>query len=271
MKFFLLNLNNFTFIMSCKAVIKFGKNAGKICGRFSCNIKGHEKYVEGIGKCKNIIKIGKNKDLECGRINCKIHTNLPKNFNIAKYVNLPEYFINIVKNNKFFTRKLNIKCFSIYEKHIKLNKDKKECISDIQTILYDTENTFNINNKMILIIFINKLLDTPNMNWFINKNEKFKKVVEDKIIIHQNIDFLPEFSEYFKNNFEINKRYISIDLNKDFRKKILKKYIFSLIVFYSIYRNMIHNRYKPGGIGYYECEKRFYENCIQLKKLKLEN
>jgi hypothetical protein len=151
-----------------------------------------------------------------------------------------------------------------------LKKIKKECISDIRKILYDCENTYNIYIKIILVIFMFKLLDTPNMNWFINYsgNENFKKVVYDKIIENQNINFLHELSIYFKDTYEINKKYLSIKLNKEHQKKILKKYILSLVRFYILYRKVIHNRYKPGGIGYYECEKNFYKNCLELEMLK---
>ena len=52
--------------MNCKAIIKYGKNSGKTCGRLSCKIKGHEKYIKGNGKCKIKKKIGKNKNIEWG-------------------------------------------------------------------------------------------------------------------------------------------------------------------------------------------------------------
>jgi len=251
--------------MSCKAIIKYGKNTGKICGRLSCRIKGHEKYVEGDGKCQNIIKIGKNKNLKCGRINCIIH-KLPKDFNLARYFNLSEYFINIIKTNKYiFTKKFNIKYLSMYENHLKVNKNKNECISDIKTLLYDCEIIFNSKIKIIKIILIFELLDTPNMNWFINKNEKFKKTIDDKIIIHQKLIEFPEFSNYFINNYETNKKYLSINLNKQYRKKILKKYMLSLLRFYTLYMKVVHNRYKPYEIGYYECQERFYKSYIELK------
>ena len=255
--------------MSCKAVIKFGKNSGKICRRISCTIQGHEKYVEGVGKCEKIIKKGKNKNLECGRINCEIHM-LSKKFNLAKFLKLSDFFVNIVENNKwFFLKHKNLRYFLIYKKHLKLNKNKEDCIDDIKTVLFDCEDIYNKNIKSILIIFMFKLLDTPNMNWFINYNgnERFKKVLYDKIIENQTKE-LQQFSEYFKVNYEINKKYLSIDLNKQNRKKILKKYMLSLVIFYILYMKVIHNRYKPGGVGYYECEKSFYKNCLELEMLK---
>ena len=258
--------------MFCNAIIKYGKNSGKICGRISCKIRGHEKYVQDIGKCQNIIKFGKNKNKECGRINCHFHNKkIPSNFNIAKYLNLPECFINIVENNKwFFKTKFNIKYLSIYQNHLILNKINKDCVSDIIIILHDCENRFYIENKIILVIFLFKLLDTVNMNWFINNHENFRKMIDIKIIENQNqnLIYYPEFSQYFKENYEINKKYLSIKLNKEHRKKIFKKYMLSLVIFYILYMKVIHNRYKPGGVGYYECEKSFYKNCLELEMLK---
>lgn len=256
--------------MSCNAIIKYGKNSGKICGRISCKIRGHEKYVQGIGKCQNIIKFGKNKNKECGRLNCHFHNKkIPSNFNIAKYLNLPEYFINIVENNKwFFTTKFNIKYLTLYKTHLSLNKNKKDCVNDIKTILYDCDYVYHNSIKTILVIFVFKLLDTPNMNWFIHENEKFKITVYQKILEQQNSSLL-EFSNYFKENYEINKKYLNIKLNKEHRKKVLKKYMLSLIKFYTLYKKVIENRYKPGGVGFYECQERFYKNCLEMQKLKM--
>jgi hypothetical protein len=108
------------------------------------------------------------------------------------------------------------------------------------------------------------------MNWFIHEHEKFKKTVYEKIIEQQNSD-LVEFSNYFKENYEINKKYLNIKLNKEYRKKVLKKYILCLSKFYILYKKVIENRYKPGGVGFYECQERFYKNCLELQKLKISN
>jgi hypothetical protein len=106
------------------------------------------------------------------------------------------------------------------------------------------------------------------MNWYLHETKNFKKAVYEKLTQFMELNEYPELTVYLKTTFEINKKYLHIQLNKLHRRKILKKYIRIIIVMYSLYREVIEKRYIPGGVGYYECKERFYKNCIELEKLK---
>ena len=217
--------------MNYNTIIKTGKNTGKVCDRKFCKIKGHNGY------------------------------------NLSESMNFPDYFINVYNQNKKYFDDLGY--VYIYKKHLILNKNRLSCIEDIKTMLLCVENADNKDKKAFISILLFKLLDTPNINWFINENnEMFKTVVYLKITYFTTEESYIPMREYCKNNLELNKKYLHIELNKLHRKKILRKYIRSTMIFYGLYRIVIEKRYRPGGVGYYECEERFYKNCKEFEKLK---
>lgn len=218
--------------MNCESIIKTGKNTGRVCNRTSCKIKGHT--------------------------GC----------NLAKQLDLPFYYINVYNQNREYFDNLNYT--DMYKKHSIIDKNI-DCVEDIKKLMFECFNVQGKDKKSFLMILVFKLLDTANVNWFINNNgKKTQNVVYFKITYYSEISTneLPEFSQYLKNNFETNKKYLQIKLNKSYRKKIIKKYIRSTMIFYGLYRIVIEKRYRPGGIGYYECEERFYKNCKEFEKLK---
>ena len=156
----------------------------------------------------------------------------------------------------------------MFKKHLILNKDSKIIARDIKILLQHFQNNFLRDKRAFVMILIYKLLDTRNMNWYLHENKNFKKVVYEKLTQFIELNEYPEITVYLKTTFEINKKYLHIQLNKLHRRKILKKYIRSIIVMYSLYREVIEKRYRPGGVGYCECKERFYKNCIELEKLK---
>jgi hypothetical protein len=208
--------------------------------------------------CKSIIKTGKNSGKVCNRLSCKIkgHTNL------AVYMNMPEFYIAVYNNNK---KKFDdIKYIDMYKKDSKI--DKKEYIKDCMKFFDQFEKFERSHEKEFLFILMLKLFDTPNFNKLIHRCQRFKKILYEKITKNEirGSEFLVEYLK----KIELNKKYLHIELNKSHRKKVVKKYIRSTMIFYGLYRIVIEKRYRPGGIGYHECEDRFYKNCKELEKLK---
>jgi hypothetical protein len=179
---------------------------------------------------------------------------------------MSEYFINVYEQNKDYFDGLNY--MKMFKKHLTLNKDSEIISRDLTILLQHFQNNFLRDKRSFIIILIYKLLDTRNVNWLLHMNKNFKKVVYEKFTEFIELDEYPALTIYLKTTFEINKKYLHIQLNKSHRRKILKKYVKSIIVFYSLYRTVIEKRYRPGGVGYYECKERFYKNCIELEKLK---
>jgi len=218
--------------------------------------------------CESIIKTGVNTGKRCNRYFCKIigHGQQWRFFNLARHLHMSEYFINVYEQNKNYFDGLNY--MKMFKKHLILNKDSKIIARDIKILLQHFQNNFLRDKRAFVMILIYKLLDTRNMNWYLHENKNFKKVVYDKLTQFIELNEYPEITVYLKTTFEINIKYLHIQLNKLHRRKILKKYIRSIIVMYSLYREVIEKRYRPGGVGYYECKERFYKNCIELEKLK---
>lgn len=221
--------------MNCESIIKTGKNTGRVCNRTSCKIKGHT--------------------------GC----------NLAKQLDLPFYYINVYNQNREYFDNLNY--LDMYKKHSIIDKNNANMIKDIKKLGLECAAVEGTDKKSFLMILVFKLCDTVNMNQHINNHKRLQNDIYLKIKYYSEIstNIRPEFSQYLKNNFETNKKYLQIKLNKSYRKKIIKKYIRSTMIFYGLYRIVIEKRYRPGGIGYYECEERFYKNCKEFEKLKIKN
>lgn len=206
--------------------------------------------------CKSIIKSGKNTGRVCNRISCNIRGHIGG-------MSIPEYFINVYNQNKKSLKEY----FDIYKKHL-IKRDDTTCKIDLLR-LFSLFDTFDIEKKAFAFFFIFKLMDTPNFNSMMHKNvnKKFKNIIYEKITHLKQIRTHIPLLEYLET-LELNKKYLDIKLNRLHRKKILKKYIRSTMIFYGLYRIVIEKRYRPGGIGYHECKDRFYKNCKELEKLK---
>jgi hypothetical protein len=218
----------------CNAIIVSGKNKGKYCTRVNCWIKGHDKYKKGKGKCGSIIKFGKNKGSECGRINCTIHAP-----DIVYYFNFPKF----VHDSYFYYRsyedveksRILIDMYEKYKNRIyDENIYKNDCIKDIKYVLEVVDNTHRLSIKMRYAIYMFYLLDTESMVKFRFKHPKFNKVVYNKVEeFYEDKDL--KFSTYMKNNFEINKKYLSKTKN---RINLIRNYIRARMCFLNLYKKI---------------------------------
>ena len=119
-------------------------------------------------------------------------------------------------------------------------------IDMIKELLNDVELNLFRSNRFFYIMIIFKLLDTQFGVQFINLHPAFKNIVDIKIVEFQNLKCNLKFSRYFKLNYVINRKYISIVRNKIYYRSLLKTIIFSLVVFNNLYKK-VRNK------GVYNC------------------
>jgi len=201
--------------MSCNAIIAFGKNAGKVCSRVECGIRGHDKYTQGSGKCRSIIPSGRNKGLECGRIECKFHHN------IADFLELPQYFRSIVSGHTLtFNYHFYLDLVDNYKKFSESETVTREVFYSV--VLY-TINLFDRLTplaRQVIVVYLCNLLDTPAANALMSscKFVKFKKTYDQKLEEFSHEPY-PQFVEYLKKTFQPGKKFFSIQKNLEYERE----------------------------------------------------
>lgn len=190
--------------------------------------------------------------------------------NIARYLNLPDYIIDMYDDLCY--DKINYDddyYISMYEldddNYLIISKNVSYIVDKINDII-DTESK-HIMKKFIIIVFLyyyfDKSFTTIKNN---NKNSKkcldaiYEKLEDIKNVYKtENIIYYDIFYNYINETFETGKRFLVIKNNKIYRKKILKNYMLSLVRFNSLYQEILEKRYAPNGLGYFEAEKHFTE------------
>ena len=69
--------------------------------------------------------------------------------------------------------------------------------------------------------------------------------------------------EYLINNFTVNKRFLSIEKNSEYRKRIFRIYMKTMVICRKWYDNILEKRYAPDGNGAIEAKIHFIE-CVSL-------
>jgi len=143
-----------------------------------------------------------------------------------------------------------------YIKEIDRFKNKKNTYDNrsqlfnlFKLLFQEREKEIFIERQMLYVILIFKLVETNICSEVYNSNKNFKRVLEDKVIHFQNIFRISEFSssrqkgfiEYFKKRYETGKRYICVEQNKKYYKKLMKTVLFSSYVLINLL-NKVRNR-----------------------------
>jgi hypothetical protein len=179
-------------------------------------------------------------------------------FNIAFYLKLRPYFINIISKNKDYINT---------DKLLRIYKRKKCNIEDIFYIL-NRASIVNNNLKLFYIVFLYKLLDQKQYNEILYKNIKYKKFITGRINkiknnIISNLVYNQRLNygiEYINTNFEHNKRYFHNRSNKKYYKKLVSIYLKTIVYTIKWYRETLKKTYAPGGRGYLDAMNRFNSN-----------
>jgi hypothetical protein len=135
----------------------------------------------------------------------------------------------------------------IFYNNLRYSEEHKvEFIYIIKELLNKIEMNIFSTNRIFYSMVIFKLLDTKFGADFTNSYKRFKNVVDSKIIEFQNQPINSEFIKYIKDNYVVNRKYISKEKNKIYYKSLLKTTLFSLFAFNSLYKK-IKNK------GNYKC------------------
>jgi hypothetical protein len=182
--------------------------------------------------------------------------------NLAVYLNLPEYFNDAgekLREHYYF----NLKLIQMLENTPNV---KNRLIEHIKLILERIDD-YGIRVKEILVIYIYVLLDAQPVIDLILSHARFKIVVMQKLTEitnyqeYQNTN--PQLLEYLINNFTVNKRFLSIKKNSEYKKRIFRNYMKTLVICHKWYDNILEKRYAPEGNGAIEAKNHFIE-CVSL-------
>ena len=176
--------------------------------------------------------------------------------NLATYLSLPEYFHDAgesLRENYYF----NLKLIKILENTPNV---KNRLIKHIKLVL-DRMDDYGIYVKELLIIYIYTLFDTQAVIDLILSSVPFKTAIMKKLTDITNFQEYrntnPQLLEYLTNNFIVNKGFLSIKKNSDYRKRMLRIYMKIMVIYLKLYDNILEKRYAPDGIGAIESKNHF--------------
>jgi hypothetical protein len=182
--------------------------------------------------------------------------------NLAVYLNLPEYFHDAgekLSEHYYF----NLKLIQMLENTPNI---KKHLIKHVKLVL-ERMDDYGKFVKELLIIYIYIFLDKQSVIDLILSYAPFKTVVMQKLTDITNYqEYLitnPQLLEYLIQNFTMNKRFLSIKKNLEYRKRIFRIYMKTMVICRKWYDNILEKRYAPGGNGAIEAKNHFIK-CISL-------
>jgi hypothetical protein len=182
--------------------------------------------------------------------------------NLAVYLNLPEYFHcagEKLREHYYF----NLKLIQMLENTPNV---KNHLIAHVRLLLARIDD-YGIHVKELLIIYIYVLLDVQPVIDLILSHQPFKTAVMQKLTEitnyqeYQNTN--PQLLEYLINNFTVNKRFLSIKKNSEYKKRIFRNYMKTLVMCNKWYDNILEKRYAPDGNGAIEAKNHFTE-CVNM-------
>lgn len=173
--------------------------------------------------------------------------------NLARYLNLPEYFNKAGK-------KITVKFYYKLIKNLENTpNDKNSLINHVKFVL-NQMNYCKTYIKELLAIYIYQILDTQQSIDILLSNKKFKTAVIRKfteITECPDDGICEQFREYMLNNFVINKRFLSVKRNTDYKKRMFRIYMRTIVICNKWHYDILEKRYAPGGNGAIEAENHF--------------
>ena len=180
-------------------------------------------------------------------------------FNLAVYLNLPEYFHEAgekIQEHYYF----NLKLIQMLEN----TPNVKNRLIDHFKLVFNRIDVYGIHVKELLIIYIYVFLDTQPVVDLILSHQPFKTAVMQKLTEitnyqeYQNTN--PQLLQYLINNFTVNKRFLSIKKNSEYRKRTFRIYMKTMVMCNKWYDNILEKRYSPEGNGAIEAKTHFIES-----------
>jgi hypothetical protein len=163
--------------------------------------------------------------------------------NIARFLNLNEYFIDLVSKYEYdINSEKLIKWFKQYKNKKCVLEYKTSIVNIIKDYLAVCEGSYIQDKKVIIVVILFEILTTKLGDDLIETHDKFKNTVHNKIYEMKRESHL-EFREHFKK-FETGKKYILIEKNRKYRKTLLKNYLVGSCKFISLYKRVKYQKHK---------------------------
>lgn len=196
--------------------------------------------------------------------------------NFAKYLNLPDYIVDIVENVKYtIDYDFLVRMYEEKTDYNMLIKNIPNLCDDINNILSD-----DIVKKFILLVFLFKYIDKSydiiiekgREEKYVERMKNFKNIINYKIIEikHRYSEYVIEFENhpsygilynifysYLNEKLVSEKRFTFVDKNKTYRKRIFRNYILILSRFNCLYKYILEKRYSPGSDWFLEAQTQF--------------
>lgn len=217
-------------------------------------------HLNEIGICQHIFACGMKKGQKCLYPNCRIHDEY--NCNLAKFLNLPRYFVDNAKklhSDFYFVLVKKFQHFLTCDKMDELVMNFKSVFNMLE---YDETTK---ETKELVIIYIYIILDSPAVIKHLLSHEKFKKVVYGKIeefSSSDNENGSLEFKKYVSENFVTSRRFLSVKKNSEYKTKVFRLYMKTMVQCNEWFNDTMEKRYAPFGNGAIEAEKDFNQ-CYQ--------
>lgn len=208
-------------------------------------------HLNNFGICQHVFNSGPKKGLKCSHPYCSIHDEY--DCNLARYLNLPQFIIPARKIDRYnyFTLVGYLQHDGFYD-----IKDLLEIFSKIFELYYIYKNKKQLDE--LFFIYIYTLLDTPQVMKYTSSSDKFRKTMNSKLDeFMKSTTCSKMFMKYIKNNFIMNKRFVSIKKNTEYKKRIFRIYMKTMVLCNRWFNDTMEKRYSPGGIGAIEAKNSY--------------
>lgn len=206
-------------------------------------------HFEFNSECQYVFKTRLRCGQKCNRINCKNHDKY--NCNLAKYLKLPSTFFNVAK---LLDKDIYFLYVNMFERS--LVSDNKKIIRMFRNLISSFESIRNNRVKELIVIFAYKFVDN---HLFLVNDKKFKKAIDEKL---DEFILTPKskFTDYMSCNFQSGKRFLSVQRNNEYRKRVVRLYMKTIVLTNRWFNETMEKRYSPSGIGAIEAKSSFIRN-----------
>jgi hypothetical protein len=214
-------------------------------------------HLNNDGICEYVFKKGAKKGKVCSYKDCKTHDEY--DCNLARYLNLPSFFNNTGKKIPTSEYFMLIKILEniVYDKQYLIN-----CLTRVITNM----EMRDVRIKELLAIYMYVLLDTKPVTELILVDTRFKNTICEKFKeLIESPEASKEFVSYMVSNFVTGKRFLSIRKNSEYKTRIFRVYMKTLVICNEWYIDTMEKRYAPGGNGAIEAEKNFVYLSSNIK------
>lgn len=155
----------------------------------------------------------------------QISQQIKKDNNIARFLNLDDYFINLFASNKgSIDSDIIIEWFQTYGNQKLNNINRVSIYNKIKYCLNMNKNKCYHEERLISVVILFEILATRLGEGLLQHDKPLRNTVHYKIIEMSSTKDKPHVIQYF-SKFEAGKKYILIENNIKYRKRLLLSYL----------------------------------------------